>query len=76
MEYLCRNCNYWNQEAPAVENKSDVGECEKLSHITNVTEPELILPVLHDGRPITDGRKEIEFITVANFGCNQFQAAA
>ena len=76
MECICKNCNHWNREAPIVENKSDVGECERLGHISNVNTPEFILPVINNGAPVSKGNEEIEYITVANFGCNQFSAAA
>ena len=76
METICKNCYYWKPEAPIVAHKNNVGECDKLGHITNAMKPEYILPVLNDGKPITDGGKEIEYITMANFGCNQFMAEA
>ena len=76
MEYVCKKCNYWNQEAPVVQDKENMGECERLSHVTDVVNPEFILPVLNDGKPVSDGRSEIEFITMAHFGCNQFSEAA
>ena len=75
MENTCSNCNHWAPQAPIAQNKSDYGECNKLSHIESKMDPDYIIPVLNQGRPIEKNAKEIEFITGASFGCNQFARA-
>ncbi len=75
MERVCSNCNYWAPEAPIVAKKENYGECNKLSHIESKMDPDYIIPVLNDGKPIDSNSKEIEFITGASFGCNQFARA-
>ncbi|UII20118.1 hypothetical protein [Fulvivirga ligni] len=74
MENVCKNCNHWAPEASVVANKENYGECNKLSHIESKMDPDYIIPVLHDGKPITKDSKGIEYITGSNFGCNQFTA--
>ena len=37
--------------------------------------PDYIIPVLNGGKPLDKGAKPIEFITGAEFGCNQFAQA-
>lgn len=76
METICKNCDYWKTSAPVVAEKTNYGECDKLGHITDQMKPEYILPVLNDGKLVSEGNKEIEYITIASFGCNQFKAAA
>lgn len=76
METVCRNCDYWKPEAPVVAKKDNYGECDKLGHITADMHPDYILPVLNDGKLVTIGAKEVEYITMASFGCNQFRAEA
>lgn len=77
METVCKNCDYWKPEAPVVAKKENYGECDKLGHITETMHPDYILPVLNDGKLVSDAKqKEVEYITMANFGCNQFRAAA
>lgn len=75
MKKVCSNCNYWEPKAPVVANKEDYGECNKLSHLESKMDPDYIIPVLNDGRPLDPNTKSIEFITGANFGCNQFASA-
>lgn len=75
MEYVCKNCNYWHPQAPVVQNKDSYGECNKLSHLESEMDPDYIIPVLNDGKAINQNAKAIEFITGANFGCNQFAEA-
>lgn len=75
MENLCRNCNHWEPEAPVVVNKDNYGECTKLSHLESKMDPDYIIPVLNDGRPLKKDTKSIEYITGAAFGCNQFASA-
>lgn len=75
MERVCSNCNYWQPEAPVVAKKENYGECDKLSHIESKMDPDYIIPVLNNGKPLDSNNKSIEFITGANFGCNQFATA-
>lgn len=75
MKAVCANCNHWAPEAPVVANKENYGECNKLSHLESKMDPDYIIPVLNDGRPMDPNVKAIEFITGANFGCNQFASA-
>ena len=75
METNCRNCNYWHPEAAVVAKKKDYGECNKLSHLESKMDPDYIIPILNQGRAIDKNAKTIEFITGANFGCNQFASA-
>jgi hypothetical protein len=75
MERVCSNCNYWAPEAPIVANKKDFGECNKLSHLESKMDPDYIIPVLNDGKPVNQNSKAIEFVTGAAFGCNLFASA-
>ena len=75
MDYTCQNCNYWEPEAPVVAEKENYGECNKLSHVESKMDPDYIIPVLNEGKAIEKNAKSIEFITGANFGCNQFASA-
>lgn len=75
MESTCRNCDFWEPNAAVVANKDNYGECNKLSHTETAKNPEFILPVLNNEKVFDDQGNEIEFITGANFGCNQFASA-
>ncbi|MCH7401008.1 hypothetical protein ACFOUP_02120 [Belliella kenyensis] len=75
MEKTCSNCNHWQPEAPVVAKKENYGECNKLSHIDSKMDPDYIIPVLNNGKPLNADAKAVEFITGANFGCNQFAEA-
>jgi len=75
MENTCRNCDHWEPEAQVVANNSNYGECNKLSHLESKMDPDYIIPVLNGGKAIDKNAKEVEFITGANFGCNQFATA-
>ncbi|MEX2569246.1 MAG: hypothetical protein WD431_25100 [Cyclobacteriaceae bacterium] len=75
MKNVCSNCNYWEPEAPVVANKENYGECNKLSHLESKMDPDYIIPVLNNGKPVDQDTKSIEFITGAGFGCNQFASA-
>ncbi len=65
MEATCKSCNHWENEAPAVQNRDGFGECEVL----NESSMKFILPVLQN-----QSVNATEFITNADFGCNQFDA--
>jgi hypothetical protein len=69
MEATCKNCSHWDTQAPVVQEKSDMGECNKLSQPEN-KQMAYILPVLQTG-----SASGVEFITGADFGCNQFAQA-
>jgi hypothetical protein len=75
MENTCNHCNHWTPQAPIVAKKENYGECNKLSHIESKSDPDYIIPVLNEGKAIDKNAKTIEFITGANFGCNQFARA-
>jgi hypothetical protein len=75
MENTCRNCEFWEPSAPVVAKKENYGECNKLSHVESKQDPDYILPVLNNGKVLNDSPEEVEFITGASFGCNQFVSA-
>ncbi|MFC0658048.1 hypothetical protein [Mongoliitalea lutea] len=75
MENTCSNCNHWAPNAPVVAKRENYGECNKLSHLESEMDPDFIIPVLNDGKPLASNTKAIEFITGASFGCNQFAKA-
>ncbi|TXF90268.1 hypothetical protein FUA23_07045 [Neolewinella aurantiaca] len=64
MEATCKSCNHWENEAPAVENKTNFGECEVLTD----SSMKYVLPVNQDASASSG------IITSADFGCNQFEA--
>ena len=64
MEATCKSCNHWENEAPAVQDKSNFGECEVLTD----SGMKYVLPVNQDASASSG------FITSADFGCNQFEA--
>ena len=66
MEATCKSCNHWENETPAVQNRDNFGECEVLSE----SGMRYVLPVLQD-----QSASASEFITSADFGCNQYDAA-
>ncbi len=67
MEATCKTCNHWEDHAPAVQNRENFGECEVLSN----NGMKFVLPVLQDQSAPTGA----EFITSAEFGCNQYDSA-
>ena len=69
----CRECNYWEPEAPVAKNKENLGECNKLSHPEVEMKSEYLLPVLN-GQDL-EKMEDTEILTAANFGCNQFAQA-
>lgn len=64
MDATCKNCNHWEDESPAVQNRENFGECEVLSE----SGMKYVLPVLQNQSNSTG----MEFLTEANFGCNHF----
>lgn len=66
MTGTCKECNHWEHESPAVQNRDNFGECEVLSE----SGMKYILPVLQNQSAPTGA----EIITEATFGCNQFSA--
>ena len=64
MEATCKSCNHWENEAPAVANKTNFGECEVLTD----SGMKYVLPVNQDESAGSG------IITSADFGCNQFEA--
>ena len=68
MEATCKNCNHWEHESPAVQNRDNFGECEVLSE----SGMKYVLPVLQSQSASTG----MEIITEASFGCNQFSPSA
>lgn len=64
MEATCKNCNHWEDEAPAVKNHKNFGECEVLSE----SGMKYVLPVLQN----QSNNSGMEILTSANFGCNHF----
>lgn len=67
MEATCKSCGHWEHDAPAVQNRENFGECEVLSE----SGPRFVLPVLQD----QSANPSAEFITSADFGCNQYDPA-
>ncbi|MFT6000335.1 MAG: hypothetical protein ACI81P_002796 [Neolewinella sp.] len=65
MEATCKSCNHWEDEAPAVQNQDNFGECEVLTD----SGMKFVLPVIQDRTMQSTG-----IITSADFGCNQFAA--
>lgn len=64
MDTTCKSCNHWENEAPAVQNKANFGECEVLTD----GGMKYVLPVNQSGSANSG------FITSGDFGCNQFEA--
>lgn len=64
MEATCKTCNHWENEAEAVQNRDNFGECEVLSE----SGMKFVLPVLQDKSANTN------MITSADFGCNQYES--
>ncbi|OAV46208.1 hypothetical protein [Lewinella sp. 4G2] len=64
MEATCKTCNHWENDAPAVQNRDNFGECDVLSE----SGMKFVLPVLQEQSAKTD------IITSADFGCNQYDS--
>jgi hypothetical protein len=65
MEATCKSCNHWENEAPAVQDQDNFGECEVLTD----SGMKFVLPVIQNRATQSAG-----IITSADFGCNQFAA--
>lgn len=72
MEATCNHCNHWEKDQAKVNTpKPEVfGRCNELSHHSFA--PEYIVPVLNNGRPISQSGEDYDYITGADFGCNHF----
>ncbi|WP_224997200.1 hypothetical protein [Cesiribacter sp. SM1] len=71
MEATCNHCTHWEQTQAKLDVPTDkFGKCNELSdaHV----DPEYIVPVLNDGRPVSEKNGHYEYITGADFGCNHF----
>lgn len=65
MEATCKTCNHWENEAPAVQNRDNFGECDVLSE----GGMKFVLPVLQD-----QSANAGHMITSSEFGCNQHES--
>ena len=63
MEPTCKTCNHWENDAPAVQDRENFGECDVLSE----GGMKFVLPVLQD-KSANPGH----MITSSDFGCNQY----
>ena len=64
MEATCKTCNHWENDAPAVQNRDNFGECEVLTD----SGMKYVLPVLQEQSA------NAHLITSADFGCNQYES--
>ncbi|MEM6395457.1 MAG: hypothetical protein AAF741_03855 [Bacteroidota bacterium] len=64
MQATCKSCNHWDTNTTAVSQFDNFGECGVLSE----SGVQFVLPVLQDQSAPTG----TEFITQADFGCNQY----
>lgn len=67
MSATCKSCNHWDTTATAVAHHDNFGECGVLS--TNAVK--YVLPVIQTDQAV----KGTEFLTKADFGCNQYAEA-
>ena len=66
MEAVCKNCDHWETDTPAVAEQQDMGECNALG--SDDSGSMYVLPVVNaEQRP-----DQYELLTGADFGCNQF----
>lgn len=72
MEATCNNCNHWEQTQTKLNavNSENFGVCNELSD--HNLAPEYIVPVLNDGKPVSEKGGHYDYITGAQFGCNHF----
>lgn len=73
MEATCNHCTHWEHtQAQAKLNvpTDKFGRCNELSD--HNLDPEYIVPVLNDGKPVTERGEHYDYITGADFGCNHF----
>jgi hypothetical protein len=74
MEAVCENCSHWEEQIPMVADKDKFGHCNQLSQPQKQMHEDYILPVLNNGKVMSDQEKGLEYITMASFGCNQFDS--
>ncbi len=78
MEATCNNCDHWENTQAKLNatldstKTEDFGVCNELSD--HNMDPEYIIPVLNQGKPVTENGDRYDYITGANFGCNHFDA--
>ena len=75
MEATCNHCTHWDQSqeklnSARMASSQDFGRCNELSD--HNLDPEYIVPVLNDGKPVSEKGEHYDYITGANFGCNHF----
>lgn len=72
METTCNNCNHWEHTMAKLNasNPEDFGVCNELSD--HNMDPDFIIPVLNQGRPVPENGDHYDYITGAYFGCNHF----
>ena len=74
MEATCDHCTHWEQTSTMETSaKNNFGKCNELTE--EHREPEYIIPVLNNGKPVTDKVDHYAFMTGAKFGCNHFAQA-
>lgn len=76
MQATCDHCTHWEQTSTmeaSDKNKNEFGKCNELTE--EHREPEYIIPVLNNGKPVTDKVDHYAFMTGAKFGCNHFAQA-
>lgn len=73
MDATCNHCNHWEQSQAKLNTpkSDDFGRCNELSD--HNLAPEFIVPVLNDGKPVSEKGEHYDYITGANFGCNHFE---
>lgn len=76
MEATCNHCTHWEQtqnklNSTSVRTPEQFGVCNELSDAQ--LQPEYIVPVLNNGKPVREKEGHYEYITGANFGCNHFE---
>ena len=72
MEATCNHCNHWEHTQAKLNNEQSdpFGRCNELSD--HNLDPAYIVPVLNDGKPVSQKGEHYDYITGANFGCNHF----
>lgn len=73
MEPTCNHCSHWEEtQAKLNTPKADAyGRCNELSD--HNLDPQYIVPVLNDGKPVSQKGEHYDYITGADFGCNHFE---
>lgn len=72
MEATCNHCNHWEQAQAKINTavSDEFGRCNELSD--HNMDPDFIVPVLNDGKPVSEKGEHYDYITGASFGCNHF----